>query len=67
MTRYEMMDKISKTLKPGECIEVCVSHHGDWSGANVYEITNEGYNWIDHKWHTYGTLRDTYLELVLKK
>jgi hypothetical protein len=67
MKATEMMEKISKTLKQGEVIEVRIAHQGNWNGASVYEITSEGYKYINHKWQTNGNLRDTYSKLVLNK
>lgn len=66
MTRFDMMDKISKTLTAGEEITVTVSHKGNWSGADIYTIQPGGkISYSGHAWHTCGTLRDTYAARVL--
>ena len=65
MTRYQMMDKIAKTLKKGERLEVRVSHCGNWGGANIYTLTRDGIQDISHRWHTTGNIRSIYAERML--
>lgn len=67
MRRYEMMKKIANTLADGEKIKVWISHKGNWNGADVYEITNKGYQWVYHVWKHRGTLMDEYRIRVLGK
>ena len=68
MTRYDMMDKISKTLTADEAVIVTVAHKGAWSGADIYTIQAGGkVSYSGHAWHTCGTLRDTYAARVLGK
>lgn len=67
MDRFDMMERIRKTLDDGEEITVSVAHRGDWHGADIYKISTDGVEHIGHKWNYYGTLMKTYAERVLKK
>lgn len=67
MTREAMMERISKKLNKEEAVEVAVAHRGSWNGANIYKITNEGFEQIGHRWNQNGTLRQIYKERVLSK
>ena len=67
MNAFKMMEKIATTLKDSETITVHVAHKGAWNGAHVYEVTNNGYKFIEHVWNSYGNVRAIYKERVLNK
>ena len=71
MKTETMLKKLQEVCLSHERITVSVTHHGKWSGANYYTITELGYKLNSHRWEfnkgkVAWRIKEAYTTLYLK-